>query len=362
MHAKRVLSLSRGTLGVIHSASLAVATIGRSLAQAMGLHAKHAIKQVDRLLSNHDIIVDDVLAHWAPFVVGAREEIVVALDWTEFDADDQSTLTLSMVTRHGRATPLMWKSVVKSTIKGQHTAVEIALLTRLSQIIPSGVKIIVLGDRGFGSAELYAHHNLQGLGHVLRFRGNISVTCDGVTKLARDWISPGGRARIMRNVTVTHHKVPIDAFVCIHGKDMKEPWFLAVGGPVSARCASELVKLYSRRFSIEENFRDTKDLRFGMGLSSARIKTPERRDRLLLLSAFAVALLTILGAAAEEIGYDRLLRANTVKTRTHSLFNQGVYFYGAIPNMPVERLRPLMKKFGELILSVPVFQNVYGII
>jgi hypothetical protein len=52
MHAKRVLSLANATLGVIRTASLAVNTIGQGLALARGLTTKHAIKQVDRLLSN----------------------------------------------------------------------------------------------------------------------------------------------------------------------------------------------------------------------------------------------------------------------------------------------------------------------
>ena len=52
LHAKRIDSLANGTLGVMTSASLAVSIIGQSLAQARALLTKHAIKQVDRLLSN----------------------------------------------------------------------------------------------------------------------------------------------------------------------------------------------------------------------------------------------------------------------------------------------------------------------
>jgi len=51
LHAKRIDSLAGATLGVMQSASLAVAMIGQALAQARGLVTKHAIKQVDRLLS-----------------------------------------------------------------------------------------------------------------------------------------------------------------------------------------------------------------------------------------------------------------------------------------------------------------------
>src|SRR5246127_2938066 len=98
LHAKRVASLAGATLGVMTSASLAVAMIGQALAQARGLVTKHAIKQVDRLLSNQKINVWDIFAHWVPHHVDARREIVVAMDWTDFDRDGQATLCLNLVT------------------------------------------------------------------------------------------------------------------------------------------------------------------------------------------------------------------------------------------------------------------------
>jgi hypothetical protein len=52
LHAKRILSLANGALGVMAGAALAVSLIGQALAQARGLLAKSAIQQVDRLLSN----------------------------------------------------------------------------------------------------------------------------------------------------------------------------------------------------------------------------------------------------------------------------------------------------------------------
>jgi hypothetical protein len=94
LHAKRVASLSDATLGVLRSASLAVCAIGQGLAAARALNPKHATKQVDRLLSNPKINVDDILASWVPYIVGARSSIVVALDWTDFDADNQATIML----------------------------------------------------------------------------------------------------------------------------------------------------------------------------------------------------------------------------------------------------------------------------
>ena len=100
---------------------------------------------------------------------------------------------------------------------------------------------------------------------------------------------------------------------------MKEPWHLAASD--GSLAAPEIIKLYAKRWTIEPSFRDSKDLRFGMGMSALRIDDPQRRDRLLLLNAFAILLLTILGAAGESLGMDRQLRTSTVKRRVHSLFS-----------------------------------------
>lgn len=129
-----------------------------------------------------------------------------------------------------------------------------------------------------------------------------------------------------------------------------------------ARAPDEIVALYGRRFTIEESFRDQKNLRFGMGLSDTRVSDPDRRDRLLLISAISIALLTILGAAGEAIGIDRYLKANTVKKRTISLLNQGLMHYGALPKMKLDMLEPLMAKFGELLREHRVFGEVFALI
>ena len=146
----------------------------------------------------------------------------------------------------------------------------------------------------------------------------------------------------------------------MHARLMEEPWFLATN--VTDQTAGQLVALYGRRFTTEENFRDTKDPRFGLGLSATRIGTCERRDRLLLLAAMAQTLLTLLGAAAEEVGLDKRLKVSTTAKRTHSLFRQGLYWYGAIPAMPEEWLRPLMTAFGRLLSDHPNLSKILAVI
>ena len=104
---------------------------------------------------------------------------------------------------------------------------------------------------------------------------------------------------------------------------MKDAWFLATN--CKDKKTREIVNLYARRWKIEPYFRDIKDQRFGFGLAATHIKSAERRDRLLLVVAMAYVLFTLLGAAGEQLGFDRKLKVNTVKTRTHSLIRQGMF-------------------------------------
>jgi len=360
LHAKRVLSLAGATLGVIESASLAVGMIGQGLALARGRLTKHAIKQVDRLLSNPGIDVDALLVHWVPYVVGSRSSITVAMDWTSFDADGQMTIMLSLLCRHGRATPLVWLTVDTATLKARRNEYEYQVLVRLAEVPPADVRVRIVADRGFGDQKLYRvlTDELK-FDFVIRFRGNIMVTAaDGQTRAAADWVGAGGRARVLSGATVTAAGYPVGAVVCLQAKDMKEPWCLAAS--TAGEPARALVNLYARRWGIEGAFRDTKDLRFGMGMGSMHVSTPDRRDRLWLINALAIVLLTLLASAGEALGYDRHLKSNTTKRRTHSLFRQGSMLYELIPTMPAMRLRPLIKQFGQMLAGQPVFTEMFG--
>jgi len=362
LHAKRVDALAGATLGVMTSASLAVAVIGQALAQARGLVTKHAIKQVDRLLSNQNIDVWDSFAHWVPHLIGARKEIVVAMDWTDFDRDGQATLALNLVTGHGRATPLLWVTVWKDELTEQRNDFEDACLLRLKELVPSGCAVTILADRGFGDHKLFKFLDDLGFGYVIRFRGNIYVTdAAGETRAAADWVGKLGRARKLRGAQVTaSHAYTVGAVVCVHAKAMKEAWCLAVSNAEASTAMQ--VNLYAKRWTIEPNFRDTKDLRFGMGLGATRIGEPTRRDRLLLINAFAIVLLTMLGAAGESLGMDRLLKSNTSKIRTHSLFRQGCMLYELIPTMPDHRLSPLMARFAETVSNCRSFSGLFEVV
>lgn len=361
LHARRVLSVANGVVGVLDAGVLSIHAIGRGYAHATGKSDKHGVKQTDRLLSNAGVDLWALFKPWSEFVVAARKELVVALDWTEFDADDHATLACYLITSHGRATPLIWMTVSKSTLEGKRNGYEYRLIERLHECVAPDVKITVLADRGFGDQKLYLMLQTLGWDFVIRFREGIQVEdAEGVRKTAAKWLPANGRATILRDVRVTHMRTEVPAVVLVRAPRMKEAWCLAT--TMSAAKATEVVKLYGRRFTIEETFRDQKNLRFGLGLSATHIGRADRRDRLLFLAAIAQALLTLLGAAGEACGLDRLMKTNTSKKRTMSLFNQGINLYAAIPMMKEERLKLLVPAFDAEVRRHEVFRKLFGAI
>lgn len=360
LHAKRVLSFANGVVGVLHAAAVGVHAIGQGLALARGLEPKHAIKQVDRLLSNSGINPKSLDSAWVSYVLADRKEAVVIIDWTDFDADDQTTCALHLVTTHGRATPLLWKTVLKKDLKGHQFQLENDLLDRLQACVPREIPLTLLADRGFGSQLRYDYLDAMGWDYIIRFREDILVECDGVCQPARAWLHANGRARKLAEAQVTADKAAVGAVVVVYDRKMKDAWCLATSR--TELTATEVTALYGRRFLIEETFRDAKDLRFGLGLSATRLSNCNRRDRVLLLTTIAHALLTLLGAACEEVGLDKKLKVNTVKRRSHSLFRQGSFWFHAIPTMREEWLLPLMEAFGRLLQQHAFFSAAFGVL
>ena len=156
------------------------------------LKPKHAIKQVDRLLLNPGIDVDAILVHWVPYIIGARTSIVVALDWTDFDADNQATILLALISDHGRSTPLVWLTVDKDTLRDHRNLYKHGI--SLAELLPAGITVCIVADRGFGDQKLYKMLTEElYFDYVIRFRGNISVTATtGETCTAAAWVRAGG--------------------------------------------------------------------------------------------------------------------------------------------------------------------------
>jgi len=361
LHVKTILSIANATLGVLHAASLCIHVMGRAYGWATDGDGKHGVKQVDRLLSNEKVSPWQLAKAWFAMLVGPREEVVVALDWTDFDGDDHTTLVASLITNHGRATALLWRTVKKSTLAGSRNQHEDELLEHLSKSMPEGVRTTIVADRGFGDQERYRKLSALGLDYIIRFRDCITVTDQyGEAKPAAQWVAPSGRAKLHKDMGVTSDCYVVPGLVFAHDKRMKEAWCLATSR--ADLPAPQIVKWYGKRFTIEETFRDTKNGHLGMGLSATHIRNEARRDRLIFIAAIAYMLVTLLGAAGERCGLDRTLKSNTSAKRQLSLYNQGSHGYMAIPNMREERLERLIKAYGEVLTEHELTRELFGVI
>ncbi|CAN5678555.1 hypothetical protein BH23GEM7_BH23GEM7_30570 [soil metagenome] len=176
IHAKRVASLTDGVDGVLHAATVGVRAIGQGLAAAQGRVPKHAIKQVDRLLSNTELDRESLFHCWVGFVVAARSEIMINFDRTELEDSDQSIVVLGMQTGHGRSTPLLWKTVRRSALKDRRNDQEDELLGLLAAVLPRGVRATVVADRGFADSKLFVFLKEElGFDYLIRLRANLYV-------------------------------------------------------------------------------------------------------------------------------------------------------------------------------------------
>lgn len=349
LHSKRLESLSNGVIGVIASQSLILSRIGEGLAESNGLLPKHAKKQVDRLLSNDAIDVKACQYQLARQLISNRQRVSIAMDWTVFAKDKQMTLTLRLITKHGRATPLLWMSVNTEGLKGHKNDYVFMLFDRLRRIVPRQTQVIVLADREFGTLKnmelLKKELNFD---YILRIKRNFTVMdrARKTKKLAYEWLDKT-KLTCVDDGYITVQEYQVEKVVICQEPEMKDMWCLACS--ISHIATRTILNLYGKRWGTETSYRDEKDLLFGFGLKKSRIRNTERRDRLFLLSAIAIIVITLLGAASEAVGFDKYIKSNTTSKRTHSLFSQGRVILRLASTLNERWITPLINKFQEFI-------------
>lgn len=358
LHKKRQQSIAYAAMGVLASNSLFLHRIAEGLVKTRAGKKKHATKPIDQLLSNKGISIWELSASWVPYVLRNQKEVTVALDWTSFYDDDQSMLSLNVVTGKGLSTPLLWKSVDKKQLKHNRAQDEDQLLSRLKDVLPKDVEVTLLADRGFADQKFFRFLDEElHFKYIIRIKSNTTIISDEKKAKANEWLRPDGRIFGLKNPSITLNSYAVSQFVAIKDKGMKAAWFLVSNTPLKPR---EIVNLYSKRWKIEPYFRDLKDDRYGWELEQTHVKSCERRDKLMLILALSYTLLVILGEAGEQIGFDEKLKVNTVKTRTHSLFRQGQFYYEFFFRFTQKEQDSLIEKFRELLQQHDFWCNVLG--
>ena len=171
----------------------------------------------------------------------------------------------------------------------------------MRSLVPDRVRIILLADRGFGRTELAKTCRDLGVRFLIRIKPDVCVTHPRYRGRLDDYPIKKGAWRVLTGAEYRADRA-VTVNVVIRWKKglpskRDEPWFLMTD---VAGNAVRLTDLYARRMAVEELFRDGKDGRYGFALRQTQLTQARRIDRLILILALAIWLLTGLGRVARR--------------------------------------------------------------
>jgi hypothetical protein len=313
----RLVNLAAIALGILRSKSLQVGQIITALPVA---GARDSLKKrVQRFLKNDGVTVDDYYRPLAQRILrrlvtgGAR--LYLTLDRTEWKAFN---ILYVCVGWRGRALPLLWRMLAPGA---SSFAEQEELLATVASWLPKGARVLLLGDREFGTGVLAQWALRQGWGVCLRLRAHEYVRqAGGLHFELLPLVLPGERRLWSRVAFTQKHAVPELNLAMYWAPSAAEPWYLITTEPTcKLACAS-----YARRFRIEEMFKDFKNTGRGFGLELTGLRHPERLERLLLALALVYTWLLLWGAFVIASGQQKLV--DNVRRPTLSVLQTGLRF------------------------------------
>jgi hypothetical protein len=275
----------------------------------------HRLKRLWRFTNNGRV---DALAVQLSFVahlvarLGYPRLVGLAIDWTMFDTTLPSAKKMRYqvlriaVPRKGRALPLLQLAYDRDDLspnKSQNQLEQDALLAVVGAL-PTGVRPVVLADRGFHRAGFLAWLKHNQLDYVVRVKkGTCMTEASGHRwKLGEEGLKLG-ELRFVEGVRYgLYHGRPRELLINValcwrisksraknpRRKQPEEPWYLAT----SLKDAKSAASWYWQRGWIEQSFKDAKS-RFG--LARVRVGCPKRLSRLLMALSIALSWLTLMG-------------------------------------------------------------------
>lgn len=321
-HQYRQNALIDSTVALMNGATLSLTSIGRYLPGPA--RVKDKIKRVDRLLGNHalhkdiSIIFNDITA----MMTKNLSWCAIAVDWSGYPSQSYHILRASLVC-DGRSIPLMSQFVPSK--KQNNILIQNAFLDSLACAVSPETKVIIIADAGFQSAW-FRHIKSLGWDFIGRIRGVVKFCLhEGKEKWLNvknyngteraEYLGTGTLARSKyaqceghfylqkkspkgRKNTRARGRPGSPKTVKEQRAAAKEPWLIFTS--TDEFKPREIMKLYSRRMQIEQNFRDEKSERFGFGLRCSGSKSGERLLVLSLLATLASIVFWLLGYHFEK--------------------------------------------------------------
>lgn len=252
-------------------------------------YAQSTQRRFRRWLANRRI---EVAPLYGPLIQQALREwgtqtLYLALD-TSMLWNQYCLLRLSVVYR-GRAVPVMWEVIEHGSSSVSHDTYE-ALLEAVPALLPAGVKVVFLADRGFADTALLAQLRRLGWHFRIRIKASFSVLRPSQSPCkVEDFALAPGRALFLHNVAITAEAFGPVSLALARPSTTGEYWYLVSDEPTSVQTFEE----YGRRFDIEENFLDDKSN--GFQLESSLVRDADALTRLCLVVAVATLYLVAQG-------------------------------------------------------------------
>jgi hypothetical protein len=209
-------------------------------------------------------------------------------------------IRVSVVYR-GRAVPVGWR-VIRHKSCSVKLAVYRDMLKRVAGVLPVGVKVVLLADRGFVDVDLmrYVRQEL-GWHYRIRVKGNFWFWQAGLGwRQIKDYHLSAGEARLFQQVRIYTTKTLSDVHLALAKvAGTPENWFILSSEPTTLQTFAE----YGKRFDIEENFLDDKSN--GFELERSMLRDAIALSRLCFVVAVATLFLTLQGTAVVAAGLRR---------------------------------------------------------
>ena len=291
----QVKTLSVLVYAAMETVRLTLAELGRTVARQRGQSVKHCIKRVDRFLGNGRIEPGVAMSGWIRWLVRPGRRVLISMDWV--DIRQWHCLVLAARIR-GRAVPLLWAIYRHEQLYRSQNNLEYGLLRLLRSHLPDEADVVILADRGFGRTEMARTCQKLGFDYIIRIVPDVWIEHPDFCGKLLDLPVRRGTQRMLRNVSYRKTR-PIEQHVAVLWPAAEDqPWFLMTNVPRLR--AKRLSRIYGRRMTIEEYFRDCKSKRNGYALRLTMIRDRQRLERLLLVLAMAYWLLLAVGLYARK--------------------------------------------------------------
>ena len=234
---------------------------------------------ISRLLGNDLIDTDRVMAPFASEVLRnasrGGQQLVLIIDQSK--ANDTQQAIVVAVRVGGRSLPIAWR--VKETEGAIGFAEQRAALETALALLPEGAKVVLMGDRFYGSPDLITWCRSKGWDWRLRLKADLLVFEGGGESTVAHCFARG--ERMLTDIELTGKRVRTNIGM-VHEDGHPEPWFIAMSDtPTTAKTFD-----YGMRWGIEAMFSDFKSR--GFGLEDSQLQRVDRMDRLILVMALAL--------------------------------------------------------------------------